>query len=62
MKGMMTIENLVESVSASFAMEGLYLSETEKKNGMSILLGEKTADSIIEQIKQKYIPQANERH
>lgn len=59
---MMTIENLVESVSASFAMEGLYLTDTEKENGKCILLGEKTADSIIEQIKQKYLPKVNEGH
>lgn len=58
---MMTIDDVVESVSASFAMEGLYLSEKEKENGKLILLGKKSADTIIEQLKQKYLQLADEK-
>ncbi len=59
----MSVDSIIESVSASFAMEDLFLSDEDKENGRAILLGEKTADSIIEQIKKKYLPCiSDERH
>ena len=50
----MTIQETIENVRASFAMEGLEMTQEDARRGEAILRGEKTADDLIAELSMKY--------
>lgn len=50
----MTKEEIIKSVSASFEMEGLIVTEQDKERGKAILSGEKTIEQVIDELNQKW--------
>lgn len=51
---MIPIQVISDSTKASFAMEGMYATETDEKNIMDVLTGKRTWQEIVEEIKIKY--------
>ncbi len=52
--GIVTIEETIESVRASFAMENLIMTVEDCERGRSILTGEKTIEQVIGELNKKY--------
>ena len=48
------IEKAVGNVAASFAIEGIYLTDENKRNGLRILRGEVGVEDIVSEIRRKY--------
>ena len=48
------IEKKVERVKATFALEGMYLTEEELENGRAILSGRKTVDELVAKAIQRH--------
>lgn len=46
---------ILETTKASFAMEGMYATKEDEKNIIDVLMGTRTLDEVISEIKQKYI-------
>lgn len=51
----MTEEEIIKSVSASFEMEGLIVTEQYKERGKTILSGEKTIEQVIDELNKKWL-------
>ena len=54
-------ERIVESVDASMNMEGMPLTEEEKKLGLECLNGEKDFRQVIDDIVKRYTKKSAER-
>lgn len=50
----MTIEETIESVKASFAMENFVMTEEDRERGVAILSGTKTIEEVIAELNKKY--------
>ena len=50
----MTIQETIDSVRASFAMEGLEMTQEDARRGEEILRGERTAEDLIAELSMKY--------
>ena len=50
----MTIQETIEHVRASFAMEGLEMTQEDERRGEEILKGERTAEDLIAELSMKY--------
>ena len=51
---MMTIQETIDNVRASFAMEGFVMTEEDARRGEEILRGERTADELIAELSMQY--------
>ena len=51
----MTVQETIDSVRASFAMEGLEMTREDERRGEEILTGERTAEDLIAEISMKYV-------
>lgn len=51
----MQTQVILDTTKASFAMEGMYATKEDEKNILDVLMGKKTLDEVIAEIKQKYI-------
>ena len=49
----MTMQETIESVRASFEIEGLYMTQDDRKRGESILSGKKSIDDVIRELKDE---------
>jgi hypothetical protein len=52
---MMTVQETIDSVRASFAMEGLEMTQEDERRGEEILTGERSVDDVIAEISLKYV-------
>ncbi len=50
----MTIQETINSVRASFAMEDQIMTREDEIRGRAILTGEKTIDEVITELSKKY--------
>ena len=51
----MTVQETIDSVRASFAMEGLEMTQEDERRGEEILTGERSVDDAIAEISLKYV-------
>lgn len=51
----MTVQETIDSVRASFAMEGLEMTLEDERRGEEILTGERSADEVIAELSIKYV-------
>lgn len=51
----MQTQEILDTTKASFAMEGMYATKEDEKNIIDVLMGKRTLDEVISEIKQKYI-------
>ena len=49
----MTVQEIIESVRASFEMEGFLMTTDDRKRGESILSGRKSIEEVIRELKDK---------
>ena len=52
---MMSPKAVLDTTKASFAMEGMYATEDDKKNIMDVLTGKRGLEEVIKEIKRKYM-------
>lgn len=50
----MTVQETIDSVRASFAMEGLEMTREDEQRGQEILTGERSAEELIAELSVKY--------
>lgn len=52
---MLPAKAVLDTTKASFAMEGMYATETDEKNIMDVLTGKRSLEDVIQEIKRKYM-------
>lgn len=52
---MLSAKAILETTKGSFAMEGLYATESDEKNIKDILSGKRSMEAAIIEIKRKYM-------
>lgn len=52
---MLPIKAILNSIKASFSMEGMHATETDEKNITDVLTGKRRLEDVIEEIKQKHV-------
>lgn len=52
---MLSAKAILETTKGTFAMEGLYATESDEKNIMDILTGKRSMEAVIMEIKRKYM-------
>ena len=50
---MMTMQETIDNVCASFEIEGLWMTPEDRKRGEAILSGKKTIDEVIRELKDE---------
>jgi len=55
MNAIMLLNDIVENVRGSFAMEDMCMSAEDEKRGINILTGKISIEDAIEEIKSKYV-------
>ena len=53
--GVVLNQETIDSVRASFAMEGLEMTQEDERRGEEILTGERSVDDVIAEISLKYV-------
>ncbi len=51
----MQTQAILNTTKGSFAMEGMYATKEDEKNIVDVLVGNRTLEEVIAEIKQKYI-------
>ena len=51
----MQTQAILNTTKGSFAMEGMYATIEDEKNIVDVLVGNRTLEEVIAEIKQKYI-------
>lgn len=50
----MQVQDILNTTKASFAMEGIYATKEDEKNIIDVLMGNRTLEEVIAEIKKKY--------
>lgn len=51
----MSAKTVLDTTKASFAMEDMYATENDEKNIMDVLMGKRSLEEVIKEIKSKYV-------
>ena len=50
----MQTQAILNTTKGSFAMEGMHATKDDEKNILDVLMGNRTLEEVIDEIKQKY--------